>query len=60
MDNEGGEKMKFIIKDWADNLIFDEKFSSFEDAEYFLDCFFISRNMDYEEWRGEYYIIERD
>lgn len=48
----------FIIEDWAGNHCFkDFEFNSFDDAEDFL-----SNTLDeqYDEERGEFYIVERD
>ena len=50
-------KSWFII-DWAGNRKFSDKYwDSFENAEYFLACWFNENDMDYEEWRQEYFII---
>ena len=49
---------KFIIKDWASNVCFEEKeFETFYDAEDFLSE---KLGDDYEEDRGEYYIVDND
>lgn len=49
--------MTYIILDWAGNHMFpQDSWSSFDDAEEFLCEFFDKEGMDYEEWRGEYYI----
>ena len=48
--------MNYIIKDWADNIMFNsESFNSFDDAESFLSEFL---GDDYETDRQEYFIIE--
>lgn len=50
-------KQKWIIKDWADNVKFEgKKFDTFQDADEYLTIYFNDNDMDYEEWRGEYYI----
>jgi hypothetical protein len=47
---------KFIIQDWAGNLMFNgKKFKSFDDAESYLSEFL---NDDYETDREAYYILE--
>ncbi len=47
----------WIIKDWAGNVKFNgKKFKSFEDVEEYLCTYFEENDMDYEEWRGEYYV----
>ncbi len=52
-------KTKFIIHDWAGNHLFqDESFPTFEDGDAFLDGYFYENNMNAEEWRQEYYVIE--
>lgn len=51
--------IKFIIKDWANNILFNEKqFKSFDDAEEFLSEYLDDNGLNYEEERGEYYIEE--
>lgn len=51
--------MKFIIQDWAGNHMFPSlAWNSFEDAEDHLCQFFEAEAMDYEEWRGEYEIVQ--
>ena len=51
--------MKYTILDWMSNDVFRGKtFPSFDDAEEYLSNFFDRSNMDYEEWRQEYYIEE--
>jgi len=48
---------KYIIKDWAGNIkYYGKSFDSFDDAEYFLNVYFNENDMDYEEWRQEYFI----
>lgn len=48
----------FIIEDWAGNRVFDdEEFTTFDDAEEFLENWFESNGLDYEEERQEYYIL---
>lgn len=47
----------YTIQDWAGNTKFNGKhFKSFDDGEEFLCEYFETKNMDYEEWRSEYYI----
>lgn len=47
----------WIIKDWADNLLFNGKeFDSFDNAEQFLCEHFENKELDYEENRGDIYI----
>ena len=51
-------KELYIIKDWAGNeLDYFGEFTSFEDAE---DRLSIELGDDYDESRGEYYILERE
>lgn len=51
---------KFIIKDWADNILFKgEEFNSFDDAESFLCGYFEDNGWNYDDTRGEYYIEEK-
>lgn len=46
----------WYILDWTGRNMFpDMTWSDFEEAEDFLACFFEKNNMDYDEWRGEYY-----
>lgn len=48
----------WIIKDWADNVMFNgKKFKDFEDGEAHLMEFFEDNFMDYEENRGEYVVL---
>lgn len=47
--------MKYIIKDWAGNLMNFGSFDSWDDAEEFLS---IRLGDDYETDRQEYYILE--
>ncbi len=50
---------KFIIHDWAGNHLFpNEQFETFEDGDAFLDGYFYENNLNPEENRQEYYIIE--
>ena len=59
LNTRGAVMSKFIIKDWASNILFNEKqFKSFDDAEEFLCEFFSDNGSNYEEERGEYYIEE--
>lgn len=47
----------WIIKDWADNHIFNgQEFNSFEDAEEFLTEFMYCNDISYDESRSEYVI----
>jgi hypothetical protein len=49
----------WIIKDWADNHLFqDRQFESFEDGWDFLFDFFSENNMDCDEWAQEYGVYE--
>lgn len=54
----------FKIQDWAGNYPTfhvreqERTFSSFDDAEEFLSVWFEENGLDYDEERGEYYIIE--
>lgn len=46
---------RFIIQDWAGNVMNFGTFNTFDDAEEFL-CLKLDEN--YETDRGEYYIVE--
>ncbi len=45
-----------VIRDWTGALCFKNKFETFDDAEEFLTEFLESNELDYNEYRGEYYI----
>lgn len=46
----------YIIEDWTGKPVFCSMFSSFEEAENFLIKYFERNQMDYGEWRGNYYV----
>ncbi len=47
----------WIIKDWANNDMFDERlFKSYDEAADFLMEFLNDSNMDIDEWFDEYWI----
>lgn len=50
-----GREMKYLIKDWASNITCGYQFETWEEAEDYL-CEILADN--YEECRGEYYIVE--
>ena len=53
--------ISWIIKDWAGNIKFNgKKFKSFDDGEEYLCEYFDKNSMDYDEWRGEYYVVEQE